>query len=337
MIGELSPYYKIKTGSILENKKKGAYCDLFSKKSFCIQIKDYSAFHCFGKGHIFILVGSSSAGKSTFIQKFIEKHRDTQVQGIDQQSFKMAIEFIKTHYPDEVSFLNEVLEIREDDLHLLHAALWESYFFKNEVLEDEKIRTRQILKKIADHLRKNLWGIPLKRECLLLEKVFLDSQKGKNTILDLLSVETIFHALIKNRFIAPITLTLVYCPFDRLIHRIKERNRKAIESGEYHEIRKGLFPLFQFAHHFEARKRKEDPVFDILSRKQVEKSFEELFDYIFQENLHKQEVQKEKENGRLALLKAFGFHDSSIENIELTPRYKRYDFIIDTSKTYPEF
>lgn len=337
MIGELSPYYKIQAGSILENKKKRAYCDLILKMSFYVQIKDYSTFHCFGKGHVFILVGSSSAGKSTFIRNFIEKHRDTQVRGIDQQSFKMAISFIKIHYPNEVSFLNEVLESREDDLHLLHAALWDSYFFKKEVLEDQKIKTKGILKKLADLLRENIWGIPLKRECLLLEKVFLDSQKGKNTILDLLAVETIFHAQIRNRFLAPITIALVYCPFDRLIDRIKERNRKAIESGEYHEIRKGLFPLFQFAHHFQARERKEDPVFDILSREKVERSFEELFDYIFQENLHKQEVLKEKENGKIALLKAFGFHDSSIENIELTPRYKRYDFIIDTSKTYPEF
>lgn len=337
MIGEISPCFQIRIESISDRKKKTVCYDAILKKSFYIQIKEYSFFHRFGKGHIFILVGSSSTGKSTFIQNFIEKHRNTEVQGIDQQSFKMAIDFIKSRYPGEVSFLNEVLENREDDLHLLHAALWESYFFKKEVLEDEKIKTREILKKLADLLRKNIWGVPLRRECLLLEKVFLDSQNGISTILDLLTVETIFHSQIRNHFLGPINLALVYCPLDLLVDRIKERNKKAIESKEYHEIRKGLFPLFQFAHHFEAKKTKEDLVVDTLSREKLELVYEELFEYIFQGDLNKEDVIKEKENGKIALLKAFGFHDPSIEKIELTPRYKRYDLIIDTSKAYPVF
>ena len=73
----------------------------------------------------------------------------------------------------------------------------------------------------------------------------------------------------------------------------------------------------------------------------VTNAFDVNFDYAFKEKLiaasleEKESILREKENGKNALLNTFGFTNPSINEVKLTPRFKGYDYLIDTSQLLP--
>jgi predicted ATPase len=110
------------------------------KTSFEAQLSDYRAFNFFAKGRVTIIVGSSSAGKSTIISLLKDKLNNPFVYGLDHQSSEMGLNFV---HNQKNQILHSVLKKRTDKMQFLHAILWGIFDFKEEAeVEKRKLRAK---------------------------------------------------------------------------------------------------------------------------------------------------------------------------------------------------
>ena len=200
------------------------------RSSFQVQLKDYRAFHLFGKGDILVLAGTSTAGKSSIISS-LKQIKDRLVHGLDTQSYEMAFAYLKTDHHEDYAFLNSVLMPKKHEMHLMHAILWSIYVFKPDVSEENQARAKEKGNYLNPLVQKAIRGIPLRRETLMLDRVLTFSINGYNSILDVIEIDSIFQHLINRRYHAPLRMALVYCPFRLLTERIVERTEKLLKAG----------------------------------------------------------------------------------------------------------
>ena len=73
--------------------------------SFEVQLADFGAFQRFGKGDIVVLLGTSTAGKSSIISALRQIEPNRLEQGIDLACDSLMLGYIQTHFPDEYRFL----------------------------------------------------------------------------------------------------------------------------------------------------------------------------------------------------------------------------------------
>lgn len=82
-------------------------------------------------------------------------------------------------------------------------------------------------------------------------------------------------------------------------------------------------------------------IIETITRETVKRAFDVNFNACFKQKLLvaslevKESLLNEKKAGREALLHALGFTDPSIQEVQLTPRFKGYDYLIDTSQMLP--
>lgn len=309
--------------------------------SFAVQFKDYQTFHHFGKGDVIVLLGTSTAGKSSLIKSLREIEPKRIEHGIDLASRLEALNYLENNYKEEYEFLQSVLQPKKDGMNILYAIFNRSFYFKENVSENDKAHAQKLAMKLSEQIDKNI-NKPL-IDCKMLDEVVEFSMCGKSSVFDIIEIESVFRHIINRRFHAPIRIALVYCPFHLLSERIAERNKKALEGKHFEEVRAGVFPLLQYAKLFRPKEKDNEIVIETITRKMVEEAFEKNFaigvEYMEKmdpEELKKRDLKKEHHEKKSDLLQAFGFTKPGIQEVELTPRFKRYDYLIDTSKATPE-
>lgn len=164
------------------------------------------------------------------------------------------------------------------------------------------------------------------------------ASEGKNVFFDIIEIDEIARKALEAlgpKTTEPLSLAnriLVYCPFKTLPERIDERNRKAEESGEPWEIRKGLFPFVQFAQIY-GPKRPDQQTLEVLERDFVLEIFEKYYPPC-NEKQDRESYEEQKSANRKRFLQDLGFQPN-IERVEIAPRFEGYQ-VINTGIRKPE-
>jgi hypothetical protein len=113
---------------------------------------------------------------------------------------------------------------------------------------------------------------------------------------------------------------LLFCPLNELAERIKIRNKKIIEDGEFSN-RRGGFALWQYTQIYRAKKSSDELTLEILKRCEAEDAFHQY-------------ISKDMEKGTLSMfLQKLSFTSPETEEVEITSRFKHYSDIIYSNTT----
>lgn len=299
------------------------------------------------KGHILIVGGHSTAGKTTFINKIMEKNSDHNELGIDITPPRIIYDYLgDNHQKFGVSdadwkLLHEVLVPREENYHI-HDAVDEGKFqFLEKVSEEDKSRAKEIAEKLRIPCREFIGTLP-RSDILVMNKASELMAKGKNVIMDTVNIDKLDqHPLHEEQ----VTTVLVYCKLNTLAQRVKTRTLEALASGHPENIRAGTFPLDQWVEVFGPRKKedKDDEVVDTVSKNDLEHIIKELFDegvedmkrknpQLYSQKMSDGSLDTERRSETRKFLEKFGFSpsDAPHKTVELTPRSK-WTKLVDTS------
>lgn len=335
--------------------------DLFMKKSFQAQVADYQNFRRSWSGSVIVLVGGSSAGKSTIVNALKNFDKGMLEEGSDLTGANFIYEFMEKNHErfgvthEDWKHLHSVLVPRKDNWHIHEAvsrevgAKTEAYDFKQSIsIEDQEraMKTAQALNgPVCEFAERTMKII----DNIVMDKVLDHAKKGKNVVFDILDIDKVTDHSISDH--THVKSVFVFCPFGKLAERLAERNRKAF-AGEIDlsEVRAGVFPMLQYAELVRARQLSDvdEDVIDSVTREGVEKDFDVTFNAGIEAMKRTPEGLKDlarmrREPGGLTakrdrekqmILSAFGFtkKDSPQKSIELVPR-KKYDLRIDTSNS----
>jgi hypothetical protein len=199
-----------------------------------------------------ILVGSSSTGKSTKINKMIEQDPSLKEYGFDlyfQETIAMGIK-------DNFKSKYDVISRTMDSKNITNAVFGEPRIFNTEDADLQKL-ANNALNAIREELeegssKKDIFKfLPEGNSDLALEMfdaMAKDLDEGINTVADVLSheeVETFLdrHPDLRGR----IHVIHTYCPLATLSERVNKRNKEAFKANNIGEMRIGSFPIDQYA------------------------------------------------------------------------------------------
>lgn len=312
--------------------------------------------HPFEQREVVILVGTSTAGKSSVIEAYKSMRPEVVEAGIDKSARRDMIQQIRQQYPKELDLLEKTLIPSKDNIAILDAIFAPDIprQYMKGLDPEQELESQAAAKTIQK-------GIIFKRdrdviESLLLEDIIQNASEGKQTILDVLEIDGIYQKCINQHFQVPTRVALVYCPFHVLSERMESRNRMAMdpENPKPSEKRVGTFPLFQYADLFGPKKNDDDLVIETLKRDVVVADFKKNFkEEIVQEksdergfvkwihtlrekhgvDLSEEEaLEKESVNYMNELLDKLGFTSEAVESVEITPKKKNYHYFLDSSQ-----
>jgi hypothetical protein len=305
------------------------------------------------KGHITLLVGTSTAGKSSIIDRYRKKSPGAIEEGIDITVYRSILNQIRKQCPLELRLVQEALGPNASDVDVCNIIFSPNVLPKykegctaNEI--QKALKAARIINQSAKIVEEDI-------NTILLENVLSNSVRGKATIFDHIEVEAVFQRIMKLPVQLPLRFALVYCPFHVLSERMDQRNTKAVAEGKPNELRRGPFPFFQFAKIFGPKQKEDDIVLETLHRDVVmtdcRKQFRDDIEnkkkedpesysaYLgrLQEAFHLTDeaalLQKEEESVVDELLKKLGFTSEAVQTVEITPRYKMYHLLLDSRRS----
>jgi hypothetical protein len=333
--------------------------DFFLRRSFQAQVADYQNFRRSWSGSVIVLVGGSSAGKSTIVNALKSFDKGMMEEGSDLTGANFIYEYMKKNHErfgvsnEEWEQLHSVLVARNNHWHIHEAVSLEmeanvdAYDFNPGVSVVDQERAMRTAKALNGPVCEFAKRTSKMVDNIVMDKVLEHAKKGQNIVFDLLDVDKVIdHPISEHAYIKSI---LVYCPFGKLAERLAERNRKAF-SGEIDlsEVRAGVFPMLQYSELVRARQLSDHDkdVIDIVTRERVENDFNAAFNAgieVMKRTLDGQKklarmrdepggLSAKREREKQILLSAFGFteKDALEKSIELVAR-KKYDLLIDTS------
>lgn len=296
------------------------------------------------KGNVIILIGHSSAGKSTIIEAIKRLEPERAELGGDRTPAERIYRYVAKHYTEhgisqeDWDFLHRSLKVERGDWQI-HKAMFGEFMFKPNLSDVDQLRVKKIataLREVLDRYFETHRDNPIG---YTVHKSFQLAQSGTDVVFDVVKPEDIPPDSLSDDL--AIKRVLVYCPFHALSERVAERNRKAFDSGRSQEARLGAFPLMQFAELFGPRMPadKDADVIDRITKEMVERDFDIHFDAGIeatrQQNprlLEGMDIEAKRSKEKEALLIALGFRASDLpdKEIELTPRH-HYDVRINTA------
>jgi len=318
--------------------------EIFMERSFKAQFIDYQYFHKHWMGSVTVLVGTSTAGKSSIIQALKNIEPDMIEDGIDISYTKRELKFFKENYPKEFTSLEKVM----DSPTISTAVFTKERHWKEPVSDAEKTNAEQILKSLSEK-----WSLPCNEAILdalfenvepqMFDEALELSRQGRSIIFDVLSVDSFArHALMRNFNGPQLNVALVYCPFHTLSSRMEKRNQEAQQDGNLSNQRIGAFPLLQFSEIY-TQKEHNQSTLETITREQATKAFNENFDkrIVFTRNENQElrpdnVIQKAKEEELQFLLTNLGFTDT-VDKVEIAPKNQHlYNLLINSGKMKAE-
>jgi hypothetical protein len=305
------------------------------------------------KGHITLLVGTSTAGKSSIIDRYKKMAPGAIEEGVDITVNRSMLAQIRKQFPLELSLLQKALGPNAADVDVCNTIFSPnaSPRYKEGCIAEEIQKSEEA----ARTIQQKAIIVNEDIDTLLLEYVLNNSVRGKASIFDHIRVDAIFQQIMKIPVQLPLTFALVYCPFHTLSERMDQRNAKAVAEGKPHEMRRGTFPFFQFAKIFGPKQKEDDIVLETLHREiviadcrkqflsELENSKKEdpeayrAYLGILQGEFHLTDeatlLQKEEERFVNNLLNNLGFTSESVQTVEITPRYNFHHILLDSRQS----
>lgn len=251
---------------------------LFVARSLQAQFADYQYFHRYGRmGDVIVLVGTSSAGKSSIIKALRQIEPDRIEDGIDLRADARFLEYYKLKCPNEVTMLEKVM----DPLDIPKAVAspertWKRALSEQEMADAERlIQHIQEVEKSAPEAEMQEWFQNMEPQ--MFDDAFEHSRLGRSIIFDVANVDAIARHTLMRNFPGPMCVALVYCPFSALSSRMEVRNREAEESGHLMNRRVGELAFIQFSEIY-TRKAQDQPPLELITRSQAIKTFDDNFD-----------------------------------------------------------
>jgi len=330
--------------------------------SFEFQVADYRNFYKAMSGHVIVLLGGSTAGKTTIIQSLKELDKSLKEEGGDLTSVNIVYEYMEKYHKkfgvsdEDWKHLHSVLIPRKNNFHIHDAVGIEitekehGLVFKPWATTVDRERAFQTAKRLYKPVNDFVKDTRPIMDHMVMDKVLERAKKGESVTFDLLDINGVKDHLLNQQ--TNIKSVLVYCPLNKLVERIAERNKKAL-SGQIDasEVRPGTFPLIQYAWLVRPKDVNDHPqqVIDKVTKQEVESLFDKTFDAgietrkqlaegrIELENMQKKPggIEAIRNRDKKELLEAFGFkpEDPPNKSIELVPR-KNYDLYVDTSNPH---
>lgn len=317
--------------------------------SFKAQFRDYNHFHQYGMGDIVVLVGTSTAGKTSIIQAIKQIESDRLEDGVDLRCLAKALKVMTKYSPNEIEILRRVMK---NPLDIPKAIESSERFWKTGISSQEKLEAEdaiQRIKKTGDSFstkeKEYIHSLFQNMESEMFDDAFEYSRKGGNIIFDVLNIDVLAKHVLMRNFDGPMRVVLTFCPFHVLSSRMEQRNKEAVESGELSNQRIGEFPLMQFSEIY-TQKEKGQVAFERLTRKHVTKAFNKNFDNGTKANREtariegrkfpsEKELLKEKAKSLADFLANLGFKEG-IDVVEVAPKKQQfYHLFINSSKLLP--
>lgn len=255
--------------------------DAVMRRSFEAQFRDYNHFHQYGMGDIVVLVGTSTAGKTSIIQAIKQLESDRLEDGADLRYYATDLKVMTKYNPSEIEILRKVMKTQLDVSKAVGSTerSWKIGVSLEEKSEAEDAIQR--IKKTRDSFsakeKEDIQNSFQNMELEMFDDAFEYSRRGGNIIFDLLNIDVLAKHVLMRNFDGPMRGVLIYCPFHVLSSRMEQRNKEAVERGELSNQRIGTFPLMQFSRMY-TQKEKGQVAFERLTRKQVTKAFNENID-----------------------------------------------------------
>jgi energy-coupling factor transporter ATP-binding protein EcfA2 len=340
------------------NKQQMARMNAICRRSLAAQFRDYQAFTTFGKGEAVVIVGHSTAGKSTLIKAYLKKQPEAVEEGIDKACRGQLVKQSEKQFPNEFAIIRACIQESEEDIAILDAIFAPEAppKYKGNIAEGD----RQACIAASDKVRKEL-VLQLtddEVDAVLLDQVLSNSRKGKQTIFDVLQVDVVFRQCLAKNAKLPFRIALAYCPFHKLAERQRIRNETATNTNNPGELRVGIFPFHQFADLFGPKRNDDDLVTETLtrdlvvetvtagfpaevpSRQQDPQRYENWISSLkkaFGSNLSEEDlIAREKDRQLNQLLEKLGFTSEEVQTVELTPRIQSYHYLLDLSALRPD-
>ena len=319
--------------------------DLFMERSFKGQIADYRHFHRNWMGDVVVLVGTSTAGKTSIIKALRQLEPDRAEDGIDLRCDVELLRCLRKHAPDDVDALEHFMNSSD----IIKAVFGEERPYKASTSEAQKIEAEQVIQKLKKTVealpKEELDAVFKSAEPKMFDEAFEYSRQGRSMICDALDVDVLARYVRMRNFDGPMRVVLTYCPFHRLSSRMEQRNKEAQASGNLSNQRIGEFPFLQFSDLY-SKKEVGQTTLEVITRQQAITTFDKHFDQgtadkIRDHQAHNlpipsaEEILMEKESTRQRFLENLGFEDG-IDSVEIAPRNEhQYHFIIDSSRFAP--
>ena len=306
--------------------------------SFRAQFRDYNHFHKYGMGDIVVLVGTSTAGKTSIIQALKQLESDRLEDGGDLRGFALDLKNLKKYNPAELEILKKVFK---DSLDIPKAAFSKERPWKIGVSPQEKMEAEEAIQRIqktgdsfSTHDQEDMRRSSQNMELEMFDDAFEHSRRGGNIIFDLLNIDVFAQHIINRNFEGPMRVVLTYCPFHVLSSRMDKRNGRALENGEFSNQRIGEFPLMQFSEIYTQKKTQGQMGFERLTREQVIQAFDDNFEKGIEDarKMGRKIQPNDKDKLRAELLENLGFKEG-VDVVDVAPKNPHfYNLALDTSK-----
>ena len=304
-------------------------------------------------GEVVVLVGTSTAGKTSIISELIKQKPGMVEYGVDLAFVNIPLNYLHTHHPKEMVYLERIIEPTKDEIgnpsYLLNYVEHEKKpTFKTDAsisIEDKELYDG-VVKRLFDSLCEAIPGNTGEEYAhsivtRMMDEIILESKRGHPVACDILQInEVALNAL--GIQLPSVKLALVYVPFQTLAERVIIRNNEAMSEGNFGNARPGVFPLEQFTKLFRP-KNDSDLDSEIVQRLTLGE-VKHAIDTVFENSksflkLHGpdslERLEKETALSRSNILAKFGFEEGDDPNkvVELTPSYKGYHMLINTAQT----
>lgn len=267
------------------------------------------------KGSMLILLGISTSGKTTLINC---------MRTLDAKLLDFSIDLCFENKKGDI-----IKEIDLDNYQTLTAVLKHSEIakiiekndkvkYKSSVTNSHKIQVENAIANLQKQIKKIYNLMPDDMFDIIFNSIVSAANSGKTLIFDVVYPEVLYRYLFNKIVTSSVKIALVYCPLLELSNRLNERNNSALASQKPSEYRRS-FPLFQYIKLYKKKELPEEPILEVLTRDDAEKVFDEQID----------DSDRHRKREFLELL---GFSDNNIKTVEITTRFKFYDYILDTSK-----
>lgn len=285
-------------------------------------------------GKIFVLLGTSSAGKSSVIHALKDIDSSWVEMGPDLAGFLHMADMIKVTFPKEYEKMSQGLEHTE----IAHAVV--DVFYKAKEGTESNLgflhwksgsySKSEIVKWIGE-VAKNPDFIPLDKSMYAAETsakinqkmihfICSESRQGRSVFVDGLGPDTI-EAFSKQMYGCPVKIGLAYLPLHHLVDRVAKRNATARSTGDDAEVRSYEQITRQFLEHFKFAEAGE-PVIGHLSLEKMNTAFRQM------------KPQKEEEEALKKLkdkmTEEYGLRGS--DKIPLSSRF-HYDVLVKTKQS----
>lgn len=277
-----------------------------------------------GVGNVHILFGTSTAGKTTLIDRLLSSDKKLLDYSLDRCCCRAIDADIKTKYP---RLYQQIVAATNQYVYELLP------YNESEGEEDEpgdrlislpgatELQTAQAQSAIWELTEKiNQKAFEVDYRSILhsifhtsFEEIIQHSQDGRSIVFDVISIRSAIE-LWKRQFFGPMRIQLVFLPFNELSKRMKIRNDQAVAQGTLSNQRK-VFPLKQYVQLYRPIENSSELVLETLSKDQA-------IEAMSRHNLDK--------SLQVDILHKLGFTSPDITEVAITSRFTHYDDIVFT-------